>query len=103
MLAAEIITKALTSGQKVNVKDIVSELRSQRFGLIQTASQYVYLHFSICTYCERKLQNNPNAAEVLKRHKEFVTAYRDFAKNEELQDRKLAAQGFDTRQSTARK
>lgn len=100
LLAAEITMKALIAGQHVKIPDVVQELRAQRYGLVQTASQYIYLHFSIVTYCERKLHNHPGAADLLTRLKGFVAAYKEFANSEELEDRKLAQQGLDVRNAT---
>jgi len=68
--------------------------------MVQTPSQYVYLHFSICTYCERKLQNNPIAAGQVTRLKKFFADYKDFANREEALDRNLVKKGRDTRNQT---
>jgi len=92
--------KALTAGLHVRVPDVIQELRSQRFGLVQTSSQYVYLHFSIATYCERKLLGVENAKEHLQRLKEFFAAYKDYANHEEMEDQKLFTKGFDVRNAT---
>ena len=99
-MAAEITMKALINGKHVNVPEVVQELRAQRHGMIQTSSQYIYLHFSIATYCERKLKDCADAAGQLIKLKEFFAAYKDFANNEEMEDRKLAQMNKDLRNTT---
>ena len=68
--------------------------------MVQTPGQYVYLHFSICTYCERKLNGNSAAVGHVARLRKFFAEYKDFANKEEAIDRDLVKRGKDPRQQT---
>ena len=75
-------------------------MRAQRFGLVQTASQYIYLHFSICTYLERKLGKRPEAAETVRKLKQFFADYLHYANDAEKEDKDRVGKGGRRRDET---
>jgi len=54
LMACEICLRIMLEGKELSVPDVVKELRTQRAGLIQTESQYIYLHRALCEYLHAK-------------------------------------------------
>jgi hypothetical protein len=64
------------------VPEVIKELRKQRAGMVQTASQYIYMHRTICEYIHVKLKE-----DVKEPHDRFKKDYDRFARDEEERDR----------------
>lgn len=78
----------------------MKELRDQRFGLVQTQGQYIYLHFSLFTYIDRKfflllmvvlgkIEKEPDAKDHRTRIRQFFASYKEYALKEAAIEKEL--------------
>lgn len=54
IVGLDMAQRALQTGEKVELKEIVMELRKQRHGSVQTDIQYIYMHRCIMGLSENK-------------------------------------------------
>uniref|UniRef100_A0A8R1DJW3 Protein-tyrosine-phosphatase n=1 Tax=Caenorhabditis japonica TaxID=281687 RepID=A0A8R1DJW3_CAEJA len=59
IVGLEIALGKFTAGEKVVLKDIVKEIRSQRHGSVQTDAQYLFMHRVLLALAENKKITSP--------------------------------------------
>uniref|UniRef100_F1L8I6 Tyrosine-protein phosphatase non-receptor type 6 n=1 Tax=Ascaris suum TaxID=6253 RepID=F1L8I6_ASCSU len=72
VISIETSIQRLWKGIKVNVPDVLKELRAQRASSIQTEGQYVFTYLSILYYISAKIPKHRDA--ILKFHNDYKAA-----------------------------